>query len=254
MSQQSDPVDDHAFDDVVDGVVLGDHHEAHLEDEAVTDTPAGATAGRFDPRQASARRWMALVTGISMLVPGVALSIVAGVGVGSWQVFETGLASATGAPLGWVLVLESLAVLAVVWGWLGVVPGPGTVVLALVGGPVIGWLTGIVPPPASTLGAWTMFGASCAMIGFGISLYVPAELGPSAQDALFVGLYRRFRWRPGLAKFATDASLVLGGWWLGGQVGLGTVVVTLAIPPIIEFAMPHGHRLAGTADVEVSPA
>lgn len=252
MSQQSDPVDDHAVEDVVDGVVLGDHRQAHLRDEVAITTPTGATVGRFDPRQASPRRWIVLVTGMSILVPGVALSIVAGVGVGSWQVFETGLAAATGAPLGWVLVLESLAVLAVVWAWLGVMPGPGTVVLALVGGPVIGWLTGIVPPPATTLGAWAMFGAGCAMIGLGISLYVPAELGPSAQDALFVGLHRRFRWRPGLAKLATDASLVLGGWWLGGQVGLGTVVVTLAIPPIIEFAMPHGHRLAGTSDVGVA--
>jgi len=36
---------------------------------------------------------------------------------------------------------------------------------------------------------------------------------------------------------------------LGGQGGLGTAIVTLAIPPIIELAMPDGHRPAGTADL-----
>ncbi len=201
------------------------------------------------PSRASAlaRRWAVLLVGVCFLVTGVAASINAGIGVASWQVFETGLAAVTGAPLGWVLLVESVAVLVLAWLALGIRPGPATVLLALAGGPAIDALTGLLPSPSGFLPALGMLVVASVLIGVGIGLYVPAELGPSAQDSLFVGLYRRFGFRPGVAKFGTDVVLVVVGWLLGGQVGVGTVVVTILIPPLIDLLMPWGHRLAGTA-------
>lgn len=192
------------------------------------------------------RRWVVLLVGVTILVSGVAASINAGIGVASWQVFETGLAAVTGLPLGWILLLESVVVLLVAWLALGIRPGPATVLLALAGGPAIDWLTGALPTPDAFGWALAMLVVGSVMIGVGISLYVPAELGPSAQDSLFVGLYRRLGLRPGVAKFGTDLALVLAGWLMGGQVGIGTVLVTVLIPPMIDLLMPVGHRIAGT--------
>ncbi|MBY5162686.1 YczE/YyaS/YitT family protein [Salsipaludibacter albus] len=204
------------------------------------------------PLPALARRWAVLSVGITFLVTGVAASINAGIGVASWQVFETGLAAVTGAPLGWVLLVESVAVLLLAWLALGIRPGPATVLLALAGGPAIDLLTDLIPHPTGFGPALAMLVVSSTMIGVGIGLYVPAELGPSAQDSLFVGLYRRLGIRPGVAKFTTDVVLVVAGWLLGGQVGVGTVVVTVLIPPLIELVMPWGHRLAGTVGPDVA--
>ena len=143
-------------------------------------------------------------------------------------------------------VVESVVVLLLAWVALGIRPGPATILLAVGGGPVIDGLLTVLPTPSGWPGALAMLVVGSAMIGVGISLYVPAELGPSAQDSLFVGLYRRLGIRPGTAKFVTDAILVAVGWVLGGQVGVGTIIVTLAVPVAIDRMMPVGHRLAGT--------
>jgi uncharacterized protein len=195
----------------------------------------------------SPRRWAVFTLGVGALALGVTLTVVAGLGVGSWQVLETGLVETTGAPFGVVAVVESLLVLTVAWVWLRQAPGSATVLMALVLGPIIGWGLDTMPPPATTAHAAVMLAVGTVAIGAGVGFYVAAELGASAQDSLFVGLYKRYRIRVGTARFVTDVSLVAAGWALGGQVGAGTVVVTFALPPIVERALGAGQRWAHTS-------
>ena len=63
--------------------------------------------------------------GIACLLTGISLAITAELGVGSWQVFETGLVEATGLGFGTVVLLEALGALALAWIWLGERPGAG---------------------------------------------------------------------------------------------------------------------------------
>lgn len=202
------------------------------------------------------RRWAVFLVGGLLLGTGVALSITANVGVGSWQVLETGLVTATGGPFAVVVIVESLLALALAWLWLRQPPGIATVVIALGIGPLIGLLLDVLPAPASMLVGVGQFTIGTVLIGLGIGLYVAAELGPSAQDALFVGLYRRYPVRPRTARLALDATLVGLGFSLGGQLGIGTAVVTFGSPLVVEPALRLGHWLAGTnpAGVQVRPA
>lgn len=197
-------------------------------------------------RNALLRRWAMLAVGLPVLVGGVAMTIAAGLGVGSWQVFELALADRTGLALGTVIVVESVVALAIAWAWLGQVPGPATLVLGLGAGPYLEWTLGWLPAPTTVLPALGLLLAGSALVAVGVGLYIPAELGPSAQDALFVGIYRRYDLRPGWVRFGTDFTLVGVGWLLGGPIGLGTVVVTFLIPALVDVTLPWGHRLAGT--------
>lgn len=200
-----------------------------------------------DGVRATPRRWLVFAVGITLLGSGVATSVVAGLGVGSWQVFETGLVAATGAPLGTIIVIESLVAVVLARLWLGQPPGIGTVIVALGVGPIVGWLVGVLPEPSGLTSAMGQFAVGTLAIGVGVGFYVAAELGPSAQDSLFVGLYRKYPIRVGAARFLLDGTLVAAGWFLGGQVGVGTVIVTLAMPPLVEWSLRTGQRLAGTA-------
>lgn len=192
------------------------------------------------------RRWLVFLLGVTLLGGGVALSITADVGVGSWQVLETGLVRATGLSFGVVVIAESLVALALAWVWLRQPPGIATIVIALGLGPLVGLLLEVIPAPASMPLGVTQFALGTMCIGVGVGFYVAAELGPSAQDALFVGLFRRYPIRPGVARFALDATLVLMGFALGGQLGIGTVVVTIGLPFVVEPALRVGHRMART--------
>lgn len=200
------------------------------------------------------RRWLVFLLGVSLLGTGVALSVTAGVGVGSWQVLETGLVEATGLPFAVVVIAESLVALTLAWVWLRQPPGIATVIIAFGLGPIVGVMLEVLPTPESlTLGV-AQFALGTVGIGVGVGFYVAAELGPSAQDALFVGLYRHYRRiRPGTARFALDATLVALGFALGGQLGVGTVVVTVGLPFVVEPALRVGHRMARTQPLDHEP-
>jgi len=184
-------------------------------------------------------------TGVACLVTGIALAITADLGVGSWQVLETGLVEATGLSFGVVVLLEAAAALAVAWAWLGERPWIATVVLAGAGGG-IGALLDVLSTPTSLLGRVGLLALGMPLVAIGVAFYLASDLGASAQDALFVGFYRRYGVRPAVVRFGLDAGAVAAGFALGGQLGAGTVAVTLLVPALIEPALRLGHRLAGT--------
>lgn len=185
------------------------------------------------------------VVGIACLLVGISLAITAELGVGSWQVFETGLVEATGLGFGTVVLLEALGALGLAWIWLGERPWIATVVLAF-GGVGIGVLLDVLATPDALPARIALLGAGATLIAVGVAFYLAADLGPSAQDALFVGIYRRYAIRPAVVRFALDGSLVVGGFLLGGQLGAGTVAMTFVVPAVIEPALRIGHRLADT--------
>ncbi|HEX4901827.1 MAG TPA: hypothetical protein VFV42_03395 [Acidimicrobiales bacterium] len=191
------------------------------------------------------RRWAVFALGICSLLTGIALAIEADLGVGSWQVLETGLVEATGLGFGVVVLLEAAVALSLAWAWLGERPWIATVVLAF-GGVGIGVLLDLLSTPGSVLGQAALLTASIPLVAVGVAFYLASDLGASAQDALFVGFYRRYGVRPGVVRFSIDAGLVIAGTLLGGQLGAGTVLVTLAVPALIEPALRLGHRLAAT--------
>lgn len=135
----------------------------------VHDTPRSPTTNPdFDrdpqgsPPPGLIRRWMVLACGIGALLPGVAMTIAADVGLGSWQVFEVALADLTGLALGAVIVIESVVALTIAWWCLGQKPGPGTFVLGLLGGPIIQWTLTRLPTPDTLSGSMVMLlGAAC---------------------------------------------------------------------------------------------
>ena len=191
------------------------------------------------------RRWGVFAVGIACLLAGISVAITAELGVGSWQVFETGLVEATGLGYGTVVLLEALGALALAWFWLGERPWIATLVLAF-GGVGIGALLDLLSTPDALVGRVALLVAGIALIAVGVAFYLAADLGPSAQDALFVGVYRRYEIRPAVVRFVLDATLVVGGYLLGGQLGAGTVAMTFVVPVLIEPALRLGHRLADT--------
>jgi uncharacterized protein len=214
-----------------------------LEDQDAHEPPG--RLGVTPPVFGTPRRWGVFVLGIACLISGIGLSITADLGVGSWQVLETGLVETTGASYGVVVVVEALVAITLAWAWLGQRPWIATVVLAF-GGVGIGAILDALDTP-SALGVRLLYLAiGMVLIAVGVAFYLASDLGASAQDALFVGIYRKYAVRPGVVRFAMDGSLVVVGTLLGGQFGVGTIAVTVVVPVLIEPALRTGHRLADT--------
>jgi uncharacterized membrane protein YczE len=110
----------------------------------------------------------------------------------------------------------------------------------------IGGLLAVLATPDALAGRVALLTVGSVLVAIGVAFYLAADLGASAQDSVFVGLYRRYLVRPGAVRFGLDATLVALGATLGGQLGAGTVAVTVLVPALIEPALRLGHRLADT--------
>lgn len=200
---------------------------------------------RRSPGIGTPRRWLVFLVGFCALITGIAMTIGAELGVGSWQVFETGLVSLTGASFGTVVFVEAVVAAVIAWVWLKEPPWIATAILAMAGNG-IGFMLEVIGSPEGMAARVALFVVGMGLIAIGVAFYLAADLGASAQDALFVGYYTRYRVRPGVVRFVMDAGLVVAGILLGGQFGVGTFVVTVAVPLMIEPALRLGHGLAGT--------
>lgn len=86
---------------------------------------------------------------------------------------------------------------------------------------------------------------ACVIGGLGLALIISADIGVGANDLMSVILSDKskiqFRW----ARIMVDTTLVIVGFFLGGVVGIGTVVNIFVIGPIAQLFMPKINKTIG---------
>ncbi len=183
------------------------------------------------------QRAVRLTAGLMLFGLSLALLVRAGLGLDPWDVFSQGVSKRTGLSLGQVTVLSSVLVLAC-WVPLRQRPGVGTVGNAVVVGPVLDVGLGLIPSPQLVAVRAAFLLVALGGVAVATGLYVGAGWGPGPRDGLMTGLAAR-----GLPIFAARAAIevtvLLAGWVLGGQVGVGTVLFALAIGPLVARCLPR---------------
>lgn len=192
---------------------------------------------RGDRPAIRARRLTQLAGGLVLYGIAISLEVRAGIGLSPWDVLAQGLANRTGIPFGLVTNVVGALVL-LLWIPLRQRPGLGTVLNVLVVGPSAQLGLAIVPQQTDPVLQGLMFGAGLLLLAAATGLYIGARLGPGPRDGLMTGLRRRFGWSIWAARTVVEGSVLLVGWILGGQVGLGTIAFVLLVGPLCHLAMP----------------
>lgn len=205
-----------------------------------TGRPSRTSTGPHDssasPIPLRVRRVTQLMIGLILYGVGVAVVVVAGLGVDPWTVLAEGLALRTGIGLGWMTNIIGLAVLAL-WIPLHQKPGVGTVANILVVGTALQFALPLVPTPENLLQASGMLLAGVALVGVAGGLYIGARFGPGPRDGLMTGISARWGWPLWFARTAVEITVLTIGWALGGTVGAGTLVYALSIGPASHAAL-----------------
>jgi len=76
-----------------------------------------------------------------------------------------------------------------------------------------------------------------SMVGIGSSLYITCGLGPGPRDGLMTALHNRTGIRIGRVRLGIEGTVLIGGWILGGTVGLGTLLFATLIGQSIAIAL-----------------
>ncbi|WP_199536648.1 YczE/YyaS/YitT family protein [Spongiactinospora gelatinilytica] len=191
-----------------------------------------------------------LVVRLSMVVAGLTLNgvaitmlIRAELGLGPWDVLHQGLAARTGLGFGLVVILVGVAAL-LPWWPLRERPGVGTVLNVFVAGIVIDRLLTVTGPATQWWSRGALMTGGVALFALGQGMYLAPRLGAGPREGLMTGINRRFGISIRLARFQIEVAILALGIALGGSAGLGTIVFTLAIGPLVQAGM----RLCGYRD------
>src|SRR5215213_5403296 len=166
---------------------------------------------------------------------GIALMADADLGLGPWDVLHQGLASRTGLTLGALNIVVGVAVL-LMWVPLRQRPGIGTVLNVLVIGVVVDLALAVLPEPEHLAVRTGAMLAGVLLMGVGSGLYIGAGLGPGPRDGLMTGVAARGHTVRSV-RTALELTVLVLGWALGGTVGVGTVVLAVAIGPLVQASL-----------------
>lgn len=183
------------------------------------------------------RRMPRLLVGLGLFGIGIALMVRADLGLSPWDVLHQGVAGRTALSIGTVSILTSCVVL-LLWVPLRERLGIGTLCNAVMIGLVVDATLWVVPPVGALAPRVLLMLAGPVTVAVGSGFYIGAGLGPGPRDGLMTGLARR-----GLAigpvRGGIEVVVLLLGWLLGGTVGIGTLVFTLGIGPLVQLFLPR---------------
>ena len=186
-----------------------------------------------------AERAIRLLLGLVLFGLALATLVKADLGLDPWNVFTQGLARQIGLSLGQTTVIVSLALL-LLWIPLGERPGLGTIANALIVGPVVDFGLEVIPAPDQLAGQVAYMVVAIVGTAIATGLYVGAGWGPGPRDGLMTGLAAHGV-PIALARAGLEITVLIIGWFLGGTVGVATVVFAVTIGPLVRIAL---HQLA----------
>ena len=144
----------------------------------------------------------------------------------------------TGVPFGIVVIIVGLGVL-LLWISFRQRIGIGTVLNVLIIGLAIDFFLGVLPEASGFWIGVMFFTIGVLLEGLAIALYVGAGLGAGPRDGLMAAIVKRSGKPVWLVRTAIEITVLIGGWMLGGTIGLGTVIFALGIGPVAHVLMPR---------------
>jgi len=177
-----------------------------------------------------------LCFGLTLFGLGEGLLIVSAAGASPWSVLAQGIFLNIGFSIGIVSVVISVLVL-ILWLPLNQKPGIGTIFNALIIGLMIDVSIKFVPTPESYFLQLFLALLAVLTVGLGGGIYLVANLGAGPRDGLMIGLQKKTNLPIATVRAILEITVMSIGWYLGGTVGLGTLLFAFGIGPAVALSL-----------------
>ena len=175
-------------------------------------------------------RLVSMVFGLMLYALGIIVTIKANIGYAPWDVLHVGIAKTIGLSIGTVSILTGFFLLIIV-ALLGEKLGLGTIANMVLIGLFIDMFLfiDVIPTGTTMIVGIPMLIAGLFIISLGSFFYIRSAFGAGPRDSLMVALTRKTKIPVGICRCIIEFFATLGGWFLGGMVGIGTIISAIAI-------------------------
>ncbi len=177
-----------------------------------------------------------LIFGLIIFGFGEGLLILSTTGNSPWSVLAEGISKNSKLSIGAATFLVSVSVL-FLWIFLRQKPGLGTIFNIIIISGMIDVTLYFFDPPSSNMLKYLLAIFSVMLVGIGSGIYLVANLGPGPRDGLMTGLTKITNLPIALVRACLEISVVIVGWYLGGTVGVGTLIFAFGIGPCVAFGL-----------------
>ena len=177
-----------------------------------------------------------LCFGLMLFGLGEGLLIVSLTGASPWSVLAQGISLNVYLSIGTITLLISIAVL-ILWIPLGQKPGMGTIFNAIIIALMIDLCIKFVPTPSTYFYQLILAIISVMMVGIGAGIYLVSNLGAGPRDGLMIGLQKVSNLPIAAVRATLEVTVVGVGWYLGGTVGIGTLLFAFGIGPCVALGL-----------------
>jgi uncharacterized membrane protein YczE len=147
-----------------------------------------------------------------------------------------------GFSIGVITIFISFIVL-LFWFPLKQKPGIGTILNALIIGLIIDICIRYVPTPETYIHQILLGAFAVLTVGIGGGIYLVANLGAGPRDGLMIGLQKKTNLPIALVRGVLEITVMSIGWYLGGTVGIGTLLFAFGIGPCVALGLFLVNRL-----------
>jgi len=177
-----------------------------------------------------------LCFGLALFGLGEGLLIVSLTGASPWSVLAQGISLNVDFSIGTITFFISIGVL-LFWMPLKQKPGIGTILNALIVALMIDVCINFVPAPENYISQILLAVVAVLTVGLGGGIYLVANLGPGPRDGLMIGLQQKTNLPIAAVRAFLEISVVAIGWYLGGIVGIGTLLFAFGIGPAVALGL-----------------
>ena len=174
--------------------------------------------------------------GLMLFGLGEGLLIVSFTGASPWSVLAQGISLNVNLSIGMITFLISVGVL-ILWIPLSQKPGMGTIFNALIIALMIDLCIKFVPTPSTYLYQLILAVVSVVTVGIGGGIYLVSNLGAGPRDGLMIGLQKVTNLPIAAVRATLEITVVTIGWYLGGTVGIGTLLFAFGIGPCVALGL-----------------
>lgn len=199
-------------------------------------------------------RVIILLVGLTIAHLGVTLFLLADLGADPFNVLIQGLFRTISGLVSWeglthgythmaICFLIILILLIVDKSYIKI----GTLLCMICGGPIIDFFTwlfgGIINSGNPFVIRILVLGLGCVILAYGMTIVIKSDSGTGPNDLVAIVISDKTKKPFGIMRIIVDVCFVIAGFFMGGVVGIGTIICAALVGPVAGIFLPRNEKM-----------